>query len=139
MVPDTAAGCEYRADVLSWTLPAILQEIETETGPAFVWDLIDTFEADTTEHFDLACTAAADDDRQALRQQCHRLKGSSRQMGATVLGALYEHIECGCEDTNMAELKDSLGRASAEFLRVSRQMRTYSGPRGVSSSETEVV
>jgi HPt (histidine-containing phosphotransfer) domain-containing protein len=129
MIPDTVTAGECHAEALSWTLPDILQEIESEAGPAFVWDLIDTFEADAKERVGMAWTAVADDDREALGKHCHRLKGGSRQMGATVLGAIYDQIERSCQDMSSAELSDSMQRASAEFLQFCRQMRTYSGSR----------
>ena len=109
----------------SWRLPAILQEVEAEAGASFVLDLIKTYQSEAAERIDIARAAARSGDREGLRKHCHSLNGSSRQMGANRLAAMYEQLERSSADASLAEIAAGLDVAAMQFQETCRVLGGY--------------
>lgn len=85
-----------------------LRDLETEGEPSIIGELIDMFIEDS--HALLAAMNAAAEAGKAeqLRESAHRLKGASKQLGATRMVALCQEIELQGMNRSLANTGQSL-------------------------------
>jgi HPt (histidine-containing phosphotransfer) domain-containing protein len=113
-------------NTVPWTLPETLRDLASEGDPCFVADLIVAFKVDTTNHLRDTRNAVRSGDRTCLSAQAHSIKGSSGQMGAIALAAIWEQVEFAALETPASQLISYIDDAEKEFTNVCRAMATYS-------------
>lgn len=99
---------------------AALREIQQPGQPDFVTELIDLFLNETDSQLKSLREAVVNNDAVELRRLAHLLKGSSANIGARTMAALYEEME-GENRTNV-ESAASLARIEIEFAVVRKAL-----------------
>jgi len=98
-----------------------LREIQQPGEPDFVTELIDLFFNETDLHLKALREAVIDNDSVKLRRLAHLLKGSSANIGARTMAALYEEME-GENRTN-GERAASFAKIEIEFALVREALK----------------
>ncbi len=103
---------------LDETVLECLRELQVEGEPDLLGELIDLFSADTPELIAAMRQAVAAGAPDALRLVAHSAKGSSSNLGATVLADVFKGIEDRGRTGTMAGVPALLAEAEAEYRRV---------------------
>ena len=103
---------------LDETVLECLRELQVEGEPDLLGELIDLFAADTPELIAAMQAAAAAGAPDALRLAAHSAKGSSSNLGATVLADVFKAIEDHGRTGTTSGVPALLAQAEAEYRRV---------------------
>jgi HPt (histidine-containing phosphotransfer) domain-containing protein len=97
--------------------------------PGFLTELIDVFLNEASSHLKSLREAVTNNDSVEMRRLSHCLKGSSANMGATLMASLFE--KCGRLDSTidsghlLAEIEDEFERVRVALM--AEQMETEGG------------
>ena len=95
-----------------------LRELQVEGEPDLLSELANLFSADTRDLLGALHTAVTTDSPDALRLAAHSAKGSSSNLGATVLVDVFKAIEERGRAGTIAGVPALLAQAEAEYQRV---------------------
>ncbi len=104
-----------------------LNELEKETDPEFVIELINIYMSETPKQIEKIANAIKEKDHIALKISAHTLKGSSLNLGAKQLGALcFKLEEIGKYNREITE-EISISGIEQEFNKVVGALNSYKG------------
>jgi HPt (histidine-containing phosphotransfer) domain-containing protein len=95
-----------------------LREMQGDSQPTLVRDLIDMFIADSAQHLRRLAHAHADGQPEQLRALAHRFLSATQNIGAPRLSALCEQIELAARDARLGDAGGLLGDLAIERERV---------------------
>ena len=104
---------------------AQLRQLEEETTPGLIKKLLDVFERTSAADVATMRQAIEDQDREALREAAHHLKGSCGNFGAERLTALAFELESGAPKTGMEDLGALLREVENELGRVREALAAH--------------
>ncbi|MBY0510568.1 MAG: response regulator, partial [Rhodospirillaceae bacterium] len=96
----------------------VLQRLLGSTDHAILADIVKEFIPCAQESWLDVQRAMAGQDAEALHAAAHGAKGEARNMGATVLGDLYEAVEDAAKRGDLAAVEKMLGAIPTELQRV---------------------
>ncbi len=102
-----------------------LRELADDDTVDVVRDLHQVFREDATGRLATMRAAAAADDRGALQEQAHALKGSAACLGATAMAGLCENLELVVAGADLAPAEGILQQLDEEFGRVDAALAGY--------------
>lgn len=91
----------------------------------FTLELVDLFLSDTRETLDRLAEAVAGRQRDALRREAHKMKGSAGNIGATRLAQFARELEQGATADLPDRLDQSHAALRAEFERAAAELTQY--------------
>ena len=104
---------------------ARLLELEQETDPAFVKELIGIFLTETPATFKRLKDAFRAKSGTTVEQLAHKLKGGSLNLGARKLAKLFERMEDLARKDLNAVTQASISAIDQEFEKTMKDLRTY--------------
>ncbi|MCU1267241.1 MAG: putative Histidine kinase (modular protein) [Acidobacteria bacterium] len=120
-IEHTVPADNSRSSAIDPSQLAALREIQQPGQPDFVTELIDLFLEETETHLEALRQASANNDATEVRRLAHLLKGSSANIGARKIAALYAEME-GNVQTN-GEGTRLLARIEMEFAAVRKALQ----------------
>lgn len=102
-----------------------LRELEDDDTVDVMRDLHQVFREDATARLATMRAAAAADDRGALQQHAHALKGSAACLGATAMAGLCENLELVVAGADLAPAEGILQQLDEEFGRADAALAGY--------------
>lgn len=121
--PTTAIFAEADARPQSvWTLPEELQELARNGAADLIVDVIAIFQQDTASRLEMLREAVRTNNCAAIRAEGHSLKGSSSQVGASVMARMCFQMEQMGTTGNVAEADGLLAQIEQHFAEVSQAM-----------------
>ena len=128
---DAATSGSWPGDTV-WLMTPELQEL-VECDPDMIRELFSLFLEDSAARLQILGGACNDGNFRIVRAQAHSLKGSSLQMGAARLGALYAALELSnrpepemCRPT----MREMMHSSEDEFILVRRAIERYLDAQG---------
>lgn len=113
---------EFSAEVIDRHVYDELKDLMGESG---FREVIDLFIADTRCAIDNLCQAVEAQQFDYVGAVCHKLKSSSKLVGAVTMTHWCEYIEAGCEgDQQNLSMLHACTQLSAAFQQVEAQIRT---------------
>ncbi len=100
-----------------------ISELKDLMEDAFT-DLVDTYLEDCDEKIIKLSAAVAAQDASISADISHSLKGSSANICAAELSALFKNIEDQARDNDLSQLEDQLSAAQAEYDQVKAQLQS---------------
>lgn len=95
-----------------------LKEIGSDLGPSFIFQLLETFRHDATEHLVVLRSAVAGGEPGELGRAAHALKGASLTIGAKGMAYICKQLETHCTARSLEGVPAALALLEREFDRV---------------------
>ncbi len=123
-----------KPSALDLSVLAGLREIQQPGKPDLVTELIDLFLEDTAVQLKMLRTAVSNNNAKEVRRVAHLLKGSSANMGAGPMAALYDSLEK--TEFKNGESGTLLVKLDREFERVNIALRAERRPEELSNEDS---
>ncbi|MGI9165722.1 MAG: Hpt domain-containing protein [Pyrinomonadaceae bacterium] len=127
MNAEITSGNKAPLDAINLTVLNDLKELQQSDQPDFVTELIELFLHDTTSQLEIMRAAVLSNDVPEVRRVAHLMKGSSANIGATRMSAIYQELETVNLDIGTAgrNRQTLISRLEDEFQQVSEALKTY--------------
>ena len=103
---------------------AMMAQLKELLGERF-GELVERFIQDGERRISLLRSAVVQPDFDVVHAEAHGLKGSSRNIGANVLGTLCGDLEQSGKDRSVANLPTLFAAVEQEFAAVCAELKTY--------------